>query len=96
MSQSQTRTLATTPARRAAGVQKPKGDTKHAEPKLKVEDPPTDENAPEEVKEHNEDLSRRADKPTASVSNDDAQKDKVKPSFWKGHGGQGEGMDKEQ
>lgn len=68
----------------ATGVKKPQGDTENAQPKILSESPPSGEDQPEEVKRHNEDMAKRVEHPDAQVSNEDAEKDKVKKGFWAG------------
>jgi hypothetical protein len=62
---------------------KPKS-TKGLKPKILDESPPAESEEPEDVKEHNKDMSNRHEKAHASVSNADAEKDKVSPEFWTG------------
>ncbi|TKX25653.1 hypothetical protein C1H76_2303 [Elsinoe australis] len=59
-----------------------------AKPKILSESPPADQEAPEDVKRHNEEMDRRAERAAANVSNEDADKDKVPKSFWKGDVGE--------
>lgn len=63
-------------------MKKPKGDLENAQPKILKENPPPEDVEDEGVKKHNEEMSKRADKASASVSNEDAEKDKVRPGFW--------------
>ena len=55
-----------------------------AEPKLYSDSPPKDADAPQDVKEHNEQMSKRADRPTEKVKDEDVEKDKVNKGFWSG------------
>lgn len=52
------------------------------QPKILNEDPPDEKG--EGVKEHNEEMDRRAEKAHERVTNTDAKKDKVNPKFWSG------------
>jgi hypothetical protein len=62
---------------------KPKS-TEGLSPKILNESPPSKENEPEEVKKHNEELENRSERAHEKVNNEDAEKDKVGPGFWKG------------
>lgn len=55
---------------------------KGAQPKILNENPPGEHD--ESVRQHNEEMDRRAEKAHMQVSNEDAQKDKVPPKFWSG------------
>ncbi len=66
------------------GVEKPKGDTVHAQPKILNVNPPSGDEQSEEVKQHNREMDARAEKAGSSVRNEDTQKDKVNPKFWPG------------
>ena len=55
-----------------------------AQPKLYSENPPKDEEASQDVKEHNEQMSKRADKPSEKVKDEDVENDKVNKGFWSG------------
>lgn len=57
---------------------------KGAKPKILNENPPAAGNESQEVREHNEDMSNRAEQAHERVSNEDAEKDKVPSSYWKG------------
>ncbi|KAL1589132.1 hypothetical protein WHR41_02065 [Cladosporium halotolerans] len=67
--------------------QQSKGTQNDAKPKILSTNPPTEENAPQDVREHNEQMDQRAEKASNKVSNEDAKKDKVSKDFWKGTGG---------
>ncbi|KAM0721207.1 hypothetical protein Q7P37_003494 [Cladosporium fusiforme] len=58
-----------------------------AEPKILNANPPSGENVPKDVREHNEQMEQRAEKASNKVSNEEAEKDKVSKDFWKGTGG---------
>lgn len=73
-----------TTSKQATGVKKPKGDLENAQPKILKENPPPEDIEDHGVKQHNEEMAKRADKADSSVSNEDAGKDKVRPSFWSG------------
>lgn len=64
--------------------QQSKGTQNDAKPKILSANPPTEENAPQDVREHNEQMDQRAEKASNKVSNEDAKKDKVSKDFWKG------------
>lgn len=68
------------PSKQSKGTQK----TNNAEPKILSDNPPTGDNAPKEVREHNEQMDQRAERASNKVSNEEAQKDKVSKDFWKG------------
>jgi hypothetical protein len=55
---------------------------KGAEPKILSENPPAEYD--ESVKQHNEEMDRRAEKAHEQIGNEDAEKDKVPPGYWKG------------
>lgn len=57
---------------------------KGAQPKILNENPPTEKNASEEVKQHNREVDQRAERANEQVSNEDAEKDKVPKDFWAG------------
>lgn len=61
-----------------------KSEVKGAKPKILNANPPSGSEQSQEVKEHNEDMKRRAEQAHEQVSNEDAEKDKVPASFWKG------------
>lgn len=67
--------------RRLYAEKKPKS-TEGLEPKILNESPPKDESA--EVAQHNKEFDSRTDRAHESVSNADAEKDKVSPKFWSG------------
>ena len=67
-----------------AATNKDAKGVKGAQPKILNENPPTEKNAPEEVKEHNREVDQRAERANEQVSNEDAEKDKVPKSFWAG------------
>jgi hypothetical protein len=62
---------------------KPKS-TEGLRPKILDESPPSEQEASEDVKEHNRDMDNRSEKAFESVSNKDAEKDKVSQKFWRG------------
>lgn len=64
-----------------------KSEVKGAQPKILNANPPSGGEESQEVKEHNEDMKKRAEQAHEQVSNEDAEKDKVPASFWKGEGG---------
>lgn len=57
---------------------------KGAQPKILNENPPKGKDVPEDVKQHNKEMENRSEKAHEQVSNEDAEKDKVSKSFWKG------------
>jgi hypothetical protein len=57
---------------------------KGAKPKILNEKPPSAEEESQEVKEHNKDMSNRAEQAHESADNADAEKDKVPAGYWKG------------
>jgi hypothetical protein len=59
-------------------------EIKGAQPKILNENPPSAEEESEEVKEHNKDMSNRAEQAHESVDNKDTEKDKVPSGYWKG------------
>lgn len=59
------------------------GSKKGAQPKILNENPPA-KDANEDVKRHNEDMDKRAEKSHEQVSNEDAKNDKVPKRFWAG------------
>ncbi|KAF2766261.1 hypothetical protein EJ03DRAFT_377101 [Teratosphaeria nubilosa] len=67
-------------------VQTSKG-TQGAKPKILDESPPPKGQEPDDVKKHNQEMEQRADKASASVNEEDIEKDKVGKNFWSGHGG---------
>ncbi|KAL6711201.1 hypothetical protein ACN47E_005732 [Coniothyrium glycines] len=78
------------PAVEQAQKNKPsKNEVKGAQPKILNANPPSPEEESQEVKQHNEDMKHRAEQAHEQVSNEDAEKDKVPRSFWKGEGGRG-------
>jgi hypothetical protein len=59
-------------------------EVKGAKPKILNENPPAPGEESQDVKEHNRDMDNRAEQAHEKVSNEDAEKDKVPSSFWKG------------
>lgn len=59
-------------------------DRKAAKPTILSESPPKDSEASEDVKAHNRDMDRRADRPAEGVKESDVEGDKVSKSFWSG------------
>jgi hypothetical protein len=57
---------------------------KGAKPKILNENPPSAEEESQDVKEHNKNMSNRAEQAHESVSNEEAEKDKVPSGYWKG------------
>ena len=55
-----------------------------AEPKILNESPPKEGEEPNDVAEHNKDVSRRADQAHEKVNEEQVEKDKVGKGFWKG------------
>lgn len=62
---------------------KPKS-TEGLKPKILNESPPRPDEQNEDVRKHNEEMDKRHEKAHESVSNEDAEKDKVGNKFWKG------------
>jgi hypothetical protein len=58
--------------------------TKGAQPKILNENPPSEGEQDESVKQHNKDMDKRAERAHQQVSNKDAFKDKVPSKFWSG------------
>jgi hypothetical protein len=58
--------------------------TQDAQPKILNTSPPQDENAPEDVQKHNQELEQRAEKANEKVKDEDIEKDKVSKDFWRG------------
>jgi hypothetical protein len=61
-----------------------KSEVKGAKPKILNENPPKGDEQSDDVKSHNKDMENRAEQAYEQVSNEDAEKDKVPDSFWKG------------
>jgi hypothetical protein len=59
-------------------------EVKGAKPKILNENPPAPEEESEDVKQHNKDMDNRAEQAHEKVDNEEAEKDKVPASFWKG------------
>jgi len=57
---------------------------KGAQPKILNANPPKGDDAPEDVKQHNQEMDQRAEKSHEQVSNEDAKNDKVPKKFWAG------------
>ncbi|KXT10893.1 hypothetical protein AC579_9863 [Pseudocercospora musae] len=57
------------------------------QPKILSDSPPKEGEESDEVRKHNEEVARRADRPHEHVNPEDVEKDKVPKGFWKGHGG---------
>ena len=55
-----------------------------AEPKLYSKSPPKEEEAPQDVQEHNKNVNQRFDRPNEKVKDEDIEKDKVSKGFWSG------------
>ena len=68
----------------SAATNKDVKGVKGAQPKILNENPPSGDEASEEVKQHNREVEQRAEKAHEQVSNEDAAKDKVPKSFWAG------------
>lgn len=68
----------------AAATDKDVKGVKGAQPKILNENPPSGENAPEDVKQHNREVDQRAERANEQVSNEDTEKDKVSKKFWAG------------
>lgn len=58
--------------------------TKGAQPKILNQSPPDENNASEEVKAHNKEVDKRADRPQEKVKGEDVEKDKVPKGYWQG------------
>lgn len=58
--------------------------TQDAQPKILNESPPHQDHAPDEVKQHNQELDGRAEKANEKVRDEDYEKDKVGKGFWAG------------
>ena len=57
---------------------------KDAQPKILNESPPKDHEASEDVRKHNEEMDKRADRASLKVKDEDVEKDKVHKGFWSG------------
>ena len=73
------------------GQQQPKSDnsgnnkgTQAAQPKILNESPPQGEHAPDDVRQHNEEVDRRAEQASSKVRDEDIEKDKVGKDYWRG------------
>ena len=55
---------------------------KQAQPKIFGESPPNEGEASQEVKDHNKDMDKRAERPAEKVKDEDVEKDKVGKGFW--------------
>lgn len=55
-----------------------------AEPKILNRNPPTGGEQPKDVKEHNQNIDQRAEKPAGQAKEEDAKNDKVSKGFWGG------------
>lgn len=65
------------------------------QPKILDETPPSDEDAPADVKKHNEEMANRADKAAAGAGREGTGKEEgVSKSFWQGHVGDKKGVKK--
>jgi hypothetical protein len=62
---------------------------KGAQPKILSESPPSKENEPDDVKQHNKEMENRTEKAHQQVRNEDAPKDKVSQGYWKGTSSKG-------
>ncbi|KAH7088000.1 hypothetical protein FB567DRAFT_329684 [Paraphoma chrysanthemicola] len=62
---------------------------KGAQPKILSDSPPSKENEPEDVKQHNKEMENRTEKAHQQVKNEDAPKDKVSQGYWKGTSSEG-------
>lgn len=74
------------PYARSAGRHRTYADSKSnaAQPKILNDSPPDENNAPQDVKEHNKEVDKRADRPQEKVKGDDVEKDKVPKGYWGG------------
>lgn len=55
-----------------------------AQPKILNRNPPAGEEQPKDVKEHNQNIDQRAEKPAGQAKEEDAKNDKVSKGFWGG------------
>ncbi|KAF2487586.1 hypothetical protein BDY17DRAFT_289245 [Neohortaea acidophila] len=62
-----------------------------AQPKILNTSPPKDGEESADVKKHNDEMAKRADKPAEKVKDEDVENDKVGKGFWQGQAGHGEG-----
>jgi hypothetical protein len=67
----------------SSGGDKPKG-VNGKQPKILSDNPPEPGKEPEDVRKHNEEMERRAERAALGVRNEDAEKDKVPPGYWSG------------
>lgn len=58
--------------------------TNGAQPKILKDSPPDESSASEEVKAHNKEVERRAERPQDKVKGNDIEKDKVPKGYWQG------------
>lgn len=61
-----------------------KGGKGNPQPKILSENPPSESEQSEGVKQHNEEMEHRHERAHEGVSNKDAEKDKVSKGFWSG------------
>ncbi|KAG8626967.1 hypothetical protein KVT40_005912 [Elsinoe batatas] len=73
---------------RPAEVQASTQTKNGARPKILSDNPPKDSEASEEVKRHNEEMDRRAERAAEGVKSEQAEGDKVPKEFWKGDVGE--------
>ena len=59
-------------------------DTQTAQPKILSRSPPKEGEASEDVQKHNDEMSKRAERPAEKVKDEDLEKDKVGKRFWSG------------
>lgn len=55
-----------------------------AEPKILKDSPPDEKNHSSEVKEHNQEVDRRAERPAQKDKGEEVEKDKVPRGYWGG------------
>ncbi|KXT00018.1 hypothetical protein AC578_4856 [Pseudocercospora eumusae] len=72
------------PKTSSSGTQKSRNGS---QPKILSDSPPKEGEESEEVRKHNEEVAKRADRLHEHVNPEDVEKDKVPKGFWKGQGG---------
>lgn len=55
-----------------------------AQPRILKDSPPDEDNASDEVRAHNKEVDRRADRPQEKVKAEEVEKDKVPKGYWQG------------
>ncbi|KAF2226489.1 hypothetical protein BDZ85DRAFT_316003 [Elsinoe ampelina] len=82
------KSFSTSARRRLAEAQESTQTKNGARPKILSESPPKDSEASEDVRRHNEEMDRRAERAAEGVKSEQAEGDKVPKGFWKGDVGE--------